>query len=205
MLLAALAVGMAAILGIYPFLAVNVPGNTKTLVVEGWMGHPELVQVVNEFRRGGYERVFTVGGPVHGMKQYANDYSTNAYIAAQSLVQLGLQPDAVQSVPSHVNARDRTYSAAVALRDWLAGHKLSVPEFTVVTEGPHARRSRLLFDEAFAGRARVGVMAIPNVDYDGAHWWRYSEGVKDVVSEAAAYLYARLLFHPSQAESASNG
>ena len=29
----------------------------------------------------------------------------------------------------------------------------------------------------------VGIIAVPSPDYDPHRWWRYSEGVKDVVSE----------------------
>jgi len=38
---------------------------------------------------------------------------------------------------------------------------------------------------------------VPNPDYDPKYWWRYSEGVKDVTSEAVIYLHARFLFYPS--------
>ncbi len=38
---------------------------------------------------------------------------------------------------------------------------------------------------------------MPNPDYDPSYWWRYSEGVKDVTSEAVTYLHARFLFYPS--------
>jgi hypothetical protein len=43
---------------------------------------------------------------------------------------------------------------------------------------------------------RFGIIAVPNPDYDAPHWWRYSEGVEDVVKEGVAYLYARLFFFP---------
>ena len=26
--------------------------------------------------------------------------------------------------------------------------------------------------------------------------WRYSEGIKEVISEGSAYMYARVFFHP---------
>jgi uncharacterized SAM-binding protein YcdF (DUF218 family) len=74
---------------------------------------------------------------------------------------------------------------------------MSVSSINVVTENVHARRTRLLFQKAFGGDVRVGVIAVPNPDYEPGHWWRYSEGVKDVLSEAIAYIYARLFFHPS--------
>ena len=50
-------------------------------------------------------------------------------------------------VPSHVIGRDRIYSSALALREWLREHKTQVRSFNVVTEDAHARRSRLLFEQ----------------------------------------------------------
>ena len=44
----------------------------------------------------------------------------------------------------------------------------------------------------------------PNPDYDQRHWWRYSQGVKDVLTEGVAYIYAKFLFWPSAAESQSD-
>jgi len=181
---------------IHPFLAVTDRIETETMVVEGWMDQTDLVQAVEEFKHGHYRRVFTTGGPVHGTGSYVSDYSTSAYLAAQELIALGLPKEAIQSVPSHVRDRDRTYSAAVALHEWIREHHENVPSIVVVTESAHARRSRLLFEKAFCGDSKIGVIALSNVDYDGQHWWRYSEGVKDVLSEGTAYLYARFLFRP---------
>jgi uncharacterized SAM-binding protein YcdF (DUF218 family) len=91
---------------------------------------------------------------------------------------------------------DRTYSAAIALRTWFREHNLTVRGVNVLTEDVHARRTCLLFQKALGHNVAVGVIAVPNPDYDANHWWSYSEGVKDVVSEAFAYIYARLFFIP---------
>ena len=69
--------------------------------------------------------------------------------------------------------------------------------FDLVTLGPHARRSRLLFEEAFEGKVRVGIISIENREYDPVQWWRYSEGVKEVISEGVAYIYASIFFRPN--------
>jgi hypothetical protein len=182
---------------VHPFLAVTERVETDTLVVEGWMDQTDLAQAVAEFHRGGYRRVFTTGGPVHGAGPNANDYSTSAHIAAQQLLRMGLPPDRVQSVPSHMRDRDRTYSAAFALRQWMQDHEESIASVVVVTRGVHSRRSRLLYRAALGPAMKVGVIALPvGDDYDESNWWRYSEGVKEIISEGAAYVYARFLFHP---------
>jgi hypothetical protein len=108
-----------------------------------------------------------------------------------------LSPDLIQMVPSRVSDRDRTYSAARALRDWFSENHVIVHGLNVVTEDVHARRSRLLFQEAFGPGVKVGIVAVPNPDYDARHWWRYSEGVREIIGESIAYIYAKLLFYPS--------
>ena len=105
---------------------------------------------------------------------------------------------ALQMVPSRVMDRDRTYGSAVALRNWFRDHNMAVSGIDVVTEDVHARRTRLLFQKALGKDVQVGIIAVANVDYPANRWWHYSQGVKDVVSEFAAYLYARLLFFPSE-------
>jgi uncharacterized SAM-binding protein YcdF (DUF218 family) len=93
--------------------------------------------------------------------------------------------------------RDRTYGSAVALRNWFRDHNMVVSGIDVVTEDLHARRTRLLFQKALGKDVQVGIIAVANVDYPANRWWYYSQGLKDVISESAAYLYARLLFFPS--------
>ena len=68
----------------------------------------------------------------------------------------------------------------------------------MVTEDLHARRTRLLFQKALGDKVDVGVIGIPNPDYDAKHWWRYSDGVREVIGESIAYVYAKLFFHPSE-------
>ena len=84
-----------------------------------------------------------------------------------------------------------------SLRNWFREHNLAVRGINVLTEDVHARRTRLLFHKALGNDINVGIIAVPNPDYDSGRWWRYSEGIKDVLSEAAAYLYARFLFYSS--------
>ena len=71
--------------------------------------------------------------------------------------------------------RDRTYGSAIALQNWFREQNLAVRSLNVVTEDVHARRSRLLFQEALGKDIKVGIIALPNPDYDWRHWWRYSE------------------------------
>jgi uncharacterized SAM-binding protein YcdF (DUF218 family) len=190
---------------IYPFLAETRRVPTNFLVVEGWIHEYAIRAAIQEFRSGAYERVFTTGGPVEGTGGYINDYNTAASVGADLLRKNGVETEFIQMVPSRVMNRDRTYGAALALRNWFLEHHTPVHSINVVTEDTHARRTQLLFQEALGSRITVGIIAVPHPDYDSRYWWRYSEGVKGVFSEGVAYLYVKFFFHPKEALPVQNG
>jgi hypothetical protein len=172
--------------------------DTKTLVVEGWMDEYAIRGSADEFENGDYEHIITTGGPVTGSGGYTNDYNTFASVGARRLKAAGVAAELVRMVPSHVIGKDRTYSSAIALRRWLSDHNMILPSFNVVTEDAHARRTRLLFQKAFGNGVRVGIISIPNPDYDAKHWWCYSQGVREIIGEGIAYTYARVFFYESE-------
>jgi hypothetical protein len=185
---------------IHPFLAVTDRVNTKILVVEGWIDRYAIRASADEFNSSSYERIFTTGGPENGSGGYINDYQTSAGIGAEALKKFGIPDDVVQMVPSHVIDRERTYSSAVALRDWFHENNIPVHCINVLTEGTHARRTRFLYEKAFGKDVMVGVVSVPNPDYNPRDWWRYSDGVRETIGESIAYIYARFFFWPSAAE-----
>ena len=195
---AVLLLGALVLKGVYPFLAITHRVNANILVVEGWIHEYAIQAAVKEFQSNHYQRVFTTGGPVGGNGGYINDFYTSASVGADLLRKCGLPEEYLQMVPSREMDRDRTYGSALALRNWFRDHNMAVSSIDVVTEDLHARRTRLLFQKAFGKGVQIGIIAVPNVDYPANRWWHYSQGLKDVVSEVAAYLYAKLLLFPSE-------
>jgi uncharacterized SAM-binding protein YcdF (DUF218 family) len=180
---------------VYPFLAVEDPKPDGVLVVEGWASDRVLQFAVGEFHRGHYAKLYATGGPVE-LGGPLSEYKTYAELAAATLLKLGLNTNDVQAVPATAVRRDRTYNSAVFLKKWLREHGVAAATFNLITVGPHARRSRLMFEKALGEGAVVGVVAIPSDEYDPGQWWRSSAGVRTVIGEAMAYGYARFLFHP---------
>ena len=185
----------------YPFLAVTHRVNANILVVEGWVREYAIGAALEEFQGNHYQRVFSTGGPVPGRGRYINDFYTSASVGADLLKKAGVPDESLQMVPSRVIARDRTYSSAVALRDWFRDHNLQIQSFNVLTEDCHARRTQLLYQEAFGKKVAVGIIAVSNPDYNSKNWWRYSDGVREVIGESIAYIYARFFFYPSVSSS----
>jgi hypothetical protein len=175
------------------FLSVNdsLPGGA--LVVEGWAPDYAMAMAVAEFRSNHYDKVFVTGIPLtHGAP--LSEYRTYAELGAAVLVKMGLSTNMVQPVPTPDVKQDRTYTSAAILKAWFHEHNLPIPNINIFTAGPHARRSRLLYQKAMGKDVTVGVIATPIREYDPDHWWRSSAGFRDVTGEAIAYLYVRLLF-----------
>jgi uncharacterized SAM-binding protein YcdF (DUF218 family) len=202
LLVTGVALALGAVVGAYPFLAITQPVNADVLVVEGWVHKYAIQAAVDEYKSGDYRRVFTTGGPVTGNGGYVNDYQTAASVGADLLKKAGLPAGVLQMVPCEVIGRDRTYSSAIALRDWFHEHNLQVRSLNIVTEGAHARRTRLLFERALGRGVNVGIISVPSLDFDARHWWYYSEGLEEVVQEGVSYLYAKFFFHPREREAA---
>jgi len=196
--LAVLLVGFCLMLTIQPFLAVTSRVNTKVLVVEGWTDDFGVTAAVNEFKAGRYERILTTGGPVEGYGPESSIYDTDAWQSAELLKKAGLPADLVRCVPSRFVGQDRTYNSAVTLRNWLEEHDPHLASLNVLTEDDHARRTWLLFQEALGPDVKVGIISVHNPDYDANHWWRSSEGVREVINESVTYLYAKFFFWPGK-------
>jgi hypothetical protein len=186
--LLAVAFCVGAIRLVHPFLAVQAPVPARTLVVEGWMADYEIPDLVGEFRRGNYERVYTTGGEIHwGNAENYAEYS------AKCLNKAGLPASTIVPVASTGKDWARTYQSATALRKYFEDNKCVPTSLNVITLGPHARRSRLLFERALGHNVTVGVITLRREDYDEQHWWRSSTGIREVISELAAYLYCRIV------------
>lgn len=185
-----IAVGCLAAAEIHPFLAVTNRVDADVLVVEGWV-HPYALQAaVKEFNAHDYQLILSTGGPVVGKGGYVNDFQTAASFGAERLKKLVVPTEAIQMVPSRVSDRDRTYSSAVALKDWFLQRGMTVHAINIVTEDVHARRTRLLFRRALGPEVKIGIIAVANPDYDSRRWWRSSEGIEGIMSEAISYVYA---------------
>ncbi len=184
---------VTVVLRIHPFLTVTEPAPAAVLVVEGWVPDYVLEQAKAEFERHRYHMLYITGGPLE-RGGHLSLYKTYAELGAATLIRMGMRKEAIEAVPAPLVQQDRTYASAVALKNWLRQHSVGGTTINVVSKGAHARRSRLLFQKAFGEDSRVGIIAIEDRDYDPKHWWKFSQGVRTVVDELVAYIYALIVF-----------
>lgn len=177
---------------VHPFLAPYSPIKADILVVEGWLEDYVIKNAIKEFERGGYQKLITTGLPLpKGF--YLSQHKNFAELSAATLITLGFDPDKLVAVPAPNVIRNRTDASAMALRQWIANSDLKVKAINLYTFDVHARRSWLIFKQTLAPEIQVGVIAVKSLSYDPKHWWSSSEGVRSIISEAIAYLYARFV------------
>ena len=197
---AALSIGfgsifIAIILFVHPFLAPTKPVGGGILVVEGWLPDYALKKAKERFQQGNYQLLVTTGGEI-GAGYHLSEFKTWAEIAASTLKNLDFPEDKIMTAPVHKNfKKDRTYHSIVELQKKLYEEGFNEASIDMVSLGVHARRSWFLFQKVFSS-VNVGVIAIYPNTYDTARWWLSSEGVRNVISESIAYLYARFIFRP---------
>jgi len=180
---------------IYPFLATTDSKPGGYLVIEGWAPDYASKEALQELNRQPYLKLFTTGGPLESGAPLS-EHKTFAELQAATLFKLGATTNQVQAAPAPLVRQDRTYASAVALKKWLAEHEMPLTNINLLTIGPHARRSRMMFQEAFGKSASIGVIALAPFDYNQKDWWRSSQGFRGVTGEFIAYLYAKILFRP---------
>jgi uncharacterized SAM-binding protein YcdF (DUF218 family) len=173
---------------VHPFFAVVAPIKADTLVIEGWVTDANLEDAATEFRAGSYQYLLTTGATL-AQGHYLSTYKTYADLAKATLVQMGIAADRIIAVPAPKVQRDRTYTSAVSLRTWIDQNPGKIHRINLMTPGVHARRSWILFKKALGQRADIGIIAIPDRDYNPQSWWTSSEGVKKVGMEAIGYIY----------------
>ena len=187
---------VSMILFIHSFLAPIKPVEGDVLVVVGQFPDYGLKEIKDQFEEGHYKLLVTVGGKYttgHPMAQYKSEADwTASRLNAQGVLLGKIIPVSITIYPR----KDRTYHKALAVQKRLNKAGFAQASIDVVSSGVHARRTWLLFEKAFPS-VDVGVIAIRPNSYDTSRWWLFSEGVRSVISESVAYLYARFIFSPS--------
>jgi uncharacterized SAM-binding protein YcdF (DUF218 family) len=178
---------------IHEFLAMNSPlQQADVLVVEGWIPDYAIKQAATEYQEKPYSQIITTGVPLE-KGSYLLEYKNHAELAAFTLKKIGLEPEKIVAVSSQEVKKDRTYASAIALRQWLEKSNSPIATINLFTHDTHARRSWLIFQKALAPKIKVGIISSTPQNYDPNKWWIYSAGVRSIINEIVAYVYAAVV------------
>jgi len=174
---------------LYPFLAQQHPvENSEMIIIEGWMADAELKEAAKAIHPG--QIVITTGGPVT-FGQKILQYENYAELGAARLIEYGISPEQIVTVPAAETVRDRTYVSAQATRQRLEELGLFGKSANLYTIGAHARRSYLMFRAVFGKDYPLGVISVEPPCYNLKHWYRHSAGFKHVTMELISWIYAQ--------------
>lgn len=192
-----LSLGLFSILffNLYSFLAPDHAPKTGIMVVEGWIHDEALAEATRLFESGNYSMIACAGIPIE-TGSYLQEFGSYSEMTAARLRELGIPKKNILICITDDATKDRTYQSAVALRDALIREGITEKKLHLVTTGPHGRRSRMLFKKALGKDYKIGITCLPESTYTPSKWFLCSEGVRSVVGEAIAYIYAKLFFHP---------
>ena len=196
-LLAISAFSFAVIRGAYGFLAVDDPQPGDILVLEGWSPEFTIARALAEYQHHHYREFIVTGGPIE-IGNSLIDFKSYAELGAATLVKWGVDAADLRVVPAPFVEKDRSYASGIAVRNWLHEHGIAAQKINIIGNGAHARRTRLVYQLAFADEAKVGISTTPEEDFDPAHWWKSSQGFKKIVGELIGYAYTRLFFFPAK-------
>jgi uncharacterized SAM-binding protein YcdF (DUF218 family) len=181
-------------LTIYPFLAQNDPVDAKIMVVEGFIPDYALEETIHLFNKRN-DSLMIITGKVRIKGSQLDQYENDGYYSAATLIKYGFDENKIKVISLEKDIKkDRTYSSAVALKEWLRQNNTKVTAFNLVTISCHARRSKMMFSKAFDDEVKIGVIAIENQLYDPKRWWRSSSGFREVTEETITWIYGALFF-----------
>lgn len=168
---------------IHQFLGISEPVQANVLAVEEWISPCAMEGAAYEFQAHGCTLLVVLGDERRWVPL--------------ALEKAGVDEKKIVAVHFDPGRKDRTFAAAVALRNWFLSSGMSGEPVNLFALGVHARRSLLLFHEALGPDWEFGIISCENPNYDPQKWWESSEGFKTVLDETLAYIYTRLYFLPA--------
>jgi hypothetical protein len=181
--------GVITVLFLHPFLSLNKPVNAKVLVVEGWIPEASLKYAANLFKSEHYELILTNGGKAR-KKWVGTVENSYADLAKKKLMGMGINENQIIAVRTANTDRSRTYSYAQSTVAWLLKNREPPEPINVLTLGPHARKSYLLFKKAANKQFEVGIISTPPVDYNPYYWYFSIYGIVFVFRNLFGYFFA---------------
>ncbi|MBU0486452.1 MAG: YdcF family protein [Bacteroidetes bacterium] len=182
------------VLTVHSFLTVNRTVEANILVVEGWTPDYATEAAVAEFTSKPYDFILVPGTPID-KGSFLVDFKNMAEVCKQTMLRLGIPEEKVIALPMPQVRKDRTYASACYVMKWLLENNVPVKGINLVTLDCHGRRSRLLYHKVFRSGCQVGVISVADERYNPSRWWSNSSGVRTVIDELVAWLYAMFLFN----------
>lgn len=165
------------------------------LVLDGQLPDYAIEQAIDIFKENNYKAIVVMGGKLPS-GHYIAGKKTMAEITYSTFIELGFDSTKLVLIKGQTVLKDRTYISGINLKDWFDEQNIDHAEVDILSVGCHTRRSEYLFQKALGHDFKVGVIAITDKGFNIKRWWKTSNGVRTVINETVAYIYAVIFFHP---------
>lgn len=121
-------------------------------------------------------------------KEYEPRFMNYADYSAFIIKNLGFR-DSIIALPASGKRLSRTYSCALAFKEWYLKSSFKGAPVNIVSLGPHSRRTWMTYRRVLGKNADVGIIMVNNEEYNKNNWWKSLTGVKVTIHEMASYIY----------------
>jgi uncharacterized SAM-binding protein YcdF (DUF218 family) len=181
---------------IVPFLSEQQSVSAKVMVIEGYVPDYAYPEIIKTFKTEKYEYIIT-SGTTYDQGFYISGVETAAGLIRNSLLALGFDSTKVIAVPVPSGVfKDRTYNSAVYSYKYIREHWPDIRAVNIVSQGPHARRSKYLFKLVYEPEIKVGNIVVNPVGINRYNWYKSSRGFKGIINETISYFYVLFFFWP---------
>jgi hypothetical protein len=165
--------------------------SADVLIVEGWIGDDGIQAAADEFKQGAYKYVVATGGLTTDAT--AHEGLTYAEMARRELVRSGIPESQIIVAATRQIERARTFNSAAAAWRALQSRGVHPAAINVLTLGPHARRTCLVYEKVYAPGIMIGIIAFVPSWYHSEPWWRSGTRTKCLLKETVGYPFELLL------------
>jgi uncharacterized SAM-binding protein YcdF (DUF218 family) len=110
-----------------------------------------------------YNSVYNIGS-LDSKNRIINNFKSNAEQTRTELISMGVDPSRIVAVPGEKTNINRTLKSALAFRDWLKNSKYAVKGINIISSGPHAKRSLMIYNKFLGKNYKVGIIVLPYFD-----------------------------------------
>ena len=110
-----------------------------------------------------YNSVYDIG-LLDGKNKIINNFSSNAEETRNELIRIGVDSSRIVAVPGEKTYINRTLKSALAFCKWLKKSKYEVKGINIISSGPHAKRSLMIYHKVLGKNYKVGIIVLPYFD-----------------------------------------
>jgi hypothetical protein len=127
-----------------------------------------------------------------GKRRGTNDVKSNAELARNRLISLGLDSSIIRDVPGRKVRINRTLTSALAFRDWLMTTNIDIKGIKIISMGTHARRTWMTYNRVLNEKYQIGIISLP--DYKNTSSLR--NRIIKTIRETLGIIYYWLILIP---------